>query len=45
MDSVKWKCKNWKVYFKKFDNFHLIRLIEEKLNVFNFDPIFCYWYY
>ena len=18
MDSIKWKCKNWRVYFKKF---------------------------
>ena len=21
MDSIKWKCKNWIVYFKKIDNF------------------------
>ena len=39
MDSIKWKCKNWIVYFKKFDNFHLIHLIVEKLDVFNFHPI------
>ena len=24
MGSIKWKCKNWIVYFEKFDNFHLI---------------------
>ena len=40
MDSIKWKCKNWIVYFKIFDNFHFIHLIVEKLNVFNFHPIF-----
>ena len=40
MDSIKWKCKNWIVYFKKFDNFHLIHLIVEKLDMFNFHPIF-----
>ena len=22
MDSIKWKCKNWIVYFKKFDNIY-----------------------
>ena len=33
MDSIKWKCKNWIVYFKKFDNFHLFHLIVEKLEV------------
>ena len=26
---------NWIVYFKKFDNFRLIHLIAEKLDVFN----------
>ena len=40
MDSIKWKCKNWIVYFKKFDNFHLIHLIVEKLDVFKFHPFF-----
>ena len=40
MNSIKWKCKNWIVYFKKFDNFHLIHLIVKKLDVFNFHPIF-----
>ena len=40
MDSIKWKYKNWIVYFKKFDNFYLIYLILEKWDVFNFDPIF-----
>ena len=44
VDSVKWKCKNWIVYFKKFDNFHLIHLIVKKLDVFNFHPNFCYCY-
>ena len=34
MNSIKWKCKNWIVYFKKLDNFHLIPLIVEKLDVF-----------
>ena len=45
MDSIKWKCKNWSVYFKKFDNFHLIHLIVEKLDVSNFHPIFYYCYH
>ena len=40
MDSIKWKCKNWIVYFKKFDNFHFIYLIVEKLDVFNFHPTY-----
>ena len=40
MDSIKWKCKNWIVHFEKFDNFHLIHLIVEKLDVLNFHPIF-----
>ena len=40
MDSIKWKCKNWIVYFKNFYNFHLIHLIIEKSDVFNFHPIF-----
>ena len=31
MDSIKWKYKNWVVHFKKFENFHLIHLIAEKL--------------
>ena len=50
MDSIKWKCKNWIVYFKKFHNFHLIYLIVKRLDVFNFHPIFviiinCYCYH
>ena len=40
MDSIKWKCKNWIVHFEKFDKFHLIHLIVEKLDVLNFHPIF-----
>ena len=40
MDSIKWKCKNWIDYFKKFENFHLIHLIVEKVDVFNFHPFF-----
>ena len=39
MDSIKWKCKNWIVYFKKIDNFHLIHLIVKMLDVFKFRPI------
>ena len=35
MDSIKWKCGNWIVHFKKFGNFYLIHLIVEKLDVFN----------
>ena len=35
MDSIKWKWKNWILYFKKFDNVHHINLIGEKLDVFN----------
>ena len=42
MDSVKWKHKNWIVYFKKLDNFQLFHLIVEKLDLFNFLPIFFY---
>ena len=44
MYSVKWKYENWIVRFKKFDNFNLIHLIVEKLDVFNFQPFFslCY---
>ena len=45
MDSIKWKCKNWRVYFKKFDNFHLIHLNVEKLDVSNFHSTFCYCYH
>ena len=51
MDSIKWKCKNWIVYFKKIDNFHLIYLIVKKLDVFNFHQLFaivitnCYCYH
>ena len=45
MDLIKWKCKNWIVYFKQFDNFHLIHLIVEKLYVLNFHPIFYYCYF
>ena len=38
------------MYFKKFDNFHLIYLIVKRLDVFNFHPIFaiiinCYCYH
>ena len=40
MDSIKRKGKNWIVYFKKFDNFHLFHLIVENLDMFNFHPIF-----
>ena len=40
MDSIKRKCRNWIVYFKKIANFHLIHLIKEKLDVFNFHPFF-----
>ena len=40
MDSIKWKCKNWIVYFKKLDNFHLFHLVVEKLDMFNFYSIF-----
>ena len=42
MGSVEWKCKKWILYFKIFGNFHLIHLIVEKMDVFNFHPIFCY---
>ena len=44
MDSIKWKCKNWVVYCRKLDNFHLFHLLVEKLDVFNFHPMFfcCY---
>ena len=45
MDSIKWKCKNWIAYFKKFENFHIIHLNVEKLDVFSFHPIFCYCYH
>ena len=45
IDSIKWKCKNWFVYFTKFDNFHLIHLIVKKLGMFNFHPILCYCYH
>ena len=45
MDSIKSKCKNRIVYFKKFDDFHLTYSIVEKLDVFNFHPIFCYCYH
>ena len=40
MDSIKWKCKNWIMNFKKLDNFHFFHLTGEKLDVFNFHPIF-----
>ena len=40
MDSIQRKCKNWIVYFKKLGSFHLFHLIVEKLDVFNFHPIF-----
>ena len=33
------------VYFKKFDSLRLIHLTVEKLDVFNFYPIFFYWYH
>ena len=26
MDSIKWKCNNWIVYFKSIHNFHLIHI-------------------
>ena len=42
MDLIKWKCRNWIVHFKKFDNFYFIHLIVEKLDVFNFHPNFFY---
>ena len=42
MDSVKWKYKNWIVYFKKLDNFHIFRLIAEKLDMFNFHQFYFY---
>ena len=45
MDSNKWKCKTWIVYLKIFDYFHLMDLIVEKLDVFNFHPIFIYCYH
>ena len=45
MNSIKWKCKNWIVYFKKIDIFHPIHLIVEELDVFNFCRIFCYCYH
>ena len=40
MNSIKLRCKNWIVCFKKFDSFHLIHLIVEKFDVFNFHPTF-----
>ena len=40
MHSVKWECKNWIVYFKKLGNVHLIHLIVEKLDAFNFHQFF-----
>ena len=40
MDSITWKCKAWMLYFKKFDNFHLIHLIVRKLDVFDFIQFF-----
>ena len=40
MDSIKWKWKNWIVYFKKIDNFHLIHLIVEKLECSTFIQFF-----
>ena len=42
MDSIKWKCKIWVVYFKKLDNFQDFHLIVDKLDVFNFDSFFFY---
>ena len=46
MDSIKWKRKNWIVYFKKCENLIVfIHLIVKKLDVFNFHPIFCYCYH
>ena len=45
MDLFKWKCKNWIVYFKRFDKFYLTHLIVKKLDVFNFNSIFCYCYH
>ena len=40
MGSIKWKCKNWILYFNKIDKFQLYHLIVEKLDVFNFNPVF-----
>ena len=37
---IKWKCKNWIVYFKKFDNFHLIHLIVESWTCSTFTQFF-----
>ena len=45
MNSIKWKCKNWIVYFRKLDNFHHFHLIVETLDVFYSHPIFFYCYY
>ena len=42
MDSIKWKYKNWMVYLRKFDNFHVFHVIVKNLDVFNFHPIFCF---
>ena len=47
---LKWKCKNWIVNFKKFDNLHHSHLTLEnfliiKNDVFNFHPIFLYCYH
>ena len=42
MDSIKWKFKNWIVYFKKLDNFHLIHLIVKKLDAFIFAIVIAY---
>ena len=40
MNSIKWKCENWMVYYKKLDKFYLFNSIGEKVDVFNFHPIF-----
>ena len=40
MAPIKWKRNNWIVCFEKFDNFHFIRLIVERLNAFKFYPFF-----
>ena len=42
MDSFKWKRNNWIVYFKSIDNFYLIHLIVEKLDMLNLYLFFFY---
>ena len=40
MDSIRWKRKNWILYFNKIDKFQLYHLIAEKLDMFNVNPVF-----